>query len=129
MENSFLPNNLINGVGIDIVSVSRFVQPSQNKDDPFLCKVFSNEEREYCFSYQNPHIHFAGFFALKEATSKALGVHTYPFAEINVHHTQDGAPYVSHNHLRLPVVVSISHTDEVAIAIAIVQIKPNQATS
>lgn len=107
-------------VGIDIVDVARFETLDNGKENSFLKKVFSEKELEYCFSYQNAAVHLAGCFALKEAVSKALGVKKYPFAEIEVSHEEDGAPFVSHNGKRLRVAVSISHTDATAIAIAVV---------
>jgi holo-[acyl-carrier protein] synthase len=105
-------------VGIDIVEVSRFLLLEEGKENTFLKKVFTEKELEYCFSYKNPSVHLAGHFALKEAVSKALGVKKYPFAEIEVFHEKDGAPYVKHHGKVLNVGVSISHTDTLATAIA-----------
>jgi holo-[acyl-carrier protein] synthase len=107
------------GVGIDCVDVGRFNQFKNNKESSFLQKVFFPEEIKYCFSYSNPEVHLAGFFALKEATSKALGVKLYPFAEIEVKHTIEGAPEVWHRGEKLNIKVSISHTNEIAMAIAV----------
>lgn len=110
---------IVQGVGIDCVSVARFSEFKDSKDHPFLQKVFFVDELEYCFSYENVEVHLAGFFALKEATSKALGVTLYPFAEIEVRHDDNGAPEVYHNDKKLNIKVSISHTDELAMAIAV----------
>ena len=104
-------------VGVDIVDVSRF-KKLKKINDPFLKKVFFEEEVKYCFSYKDPSVHLAGFFALKEAVSKALGTTSYPFAEIEVRHSQDGAPVVFHKGKKLRIGVSISHTKDMAIAIA-----------
>lgn len=106
------------GVGIDLVETSRFLK-HKKKEDAFLKKVFTKEELEYCFSYKNPHVHLAGFFALKEAVSKALGVEKYPFAEVEVRHLKNGAPIAYHLGKKLSVSVSISHTDSLAVAIAV----------
>lgn len=108
----------IQGIGIDIVEVNRFIQFKHDKDHPFLRKVFFVSEITYCFSFQNPEVHLAGFFALKEASSKALGVKLYPFAELEIRHDNDGAPEVWHNDKKLGIKGSISHTDDTAIAIA-----------
>jgi holo-[acyl-carrier protein] synthase len=108
------------GIGIDITPVARFVAFEGDKENPFLRKVFSTDERDYCFSYKNPSVHLAGFFALKEAVSKALGTSLYPFAEIEIRHTTEGAPEAWFSGKKLAVRTSISHTDELAIAIAVV---------
>jgi holo-[acyl-carrier protein] synthase len=106
-------------VGIDVVDIKRFFVFEKKRSSPFLKKVFTEEELAYCFSFSGPAIHLAGFFAMKEATSKALGVTKYPYVEIVVSHNEDGSPCVFHNKKRLDVAVSISHTDTVATAIAI----------
>lgn len=62
------------GIGIDTVSTSRFKEFGNGQESPFLKKVFVQSELDYCFSYKNPDVHFSGIFALKEATSKVLGV-------------------------------------------------------
>lgn len=103
-------------LGIDIVEVARFKE--HNKSSPFLTKVFTEEELKYCFSYPEPAVHLAGHFALKESVSKALGVNKYPFAEVEVRHRNDGAPEAFHKGKKLPIAVSISHTKDIAIAIA-----------
>jgi holo-[acyl-carrier protein] synthase len=113
-------NVAVQGVGIDSVEVSRFIPFKENREHPFLQKVFFADELTYCFSYQNPEVHLAGFFALKEASSKALGVMLYPFAEIEVKHTKEGAPEVWFKGGKLPLKVSLSHTSTVAVAIAVV---------
>lgn len=106
------------GIGVDITPVSRFLPFENDRENPFLKKVFFESECEYCFSYKNPGVHLAGFFALKEAVSKALGVTQYPFAQIEIKHDLDGAPIAFYNGQKLSVRVSISHTDELAIGIA-----------
>jgi holo-[acyl-carrier protein] synthase len=116
MDNNLSPS--IQGIGVDIVSVSRFVQYESDPKAPFLKKVFFSDELMYCFSYKNPSVHLAGFFALKEAASKALGLEKYPFAEIEVKHAENGAPEVWFKGQKLGLRVSISHTDEFAVAIA-----------
>jgi holo-[acyl-carrier protein] synthase len=91
----------------------------QAKTHPFLKKVFTVREVEYCFSYSHPAPHLAGHFALKEAVSKSLGVRKYPFAEVEIRHTKDGAPCAYHKGKKLPVSISVSHTEDVAIGIAV----------
>lgn len=108
------------GIGIDMTTVSRFTQYLEDRENSFIRRVFTQNETGYCFSYKNADVHLAGIFALKEATSKALGIKQYPYIEIEVRHDENGAPEVWHNGQKLTVKVSISHTDEYAIAIAAV---------
>lgn len=110
----------VKGVGIDIVDVSRFSSLGEDEKKSFLKKVFFESEIAYCTSYKNEDVHLAGMFALKEAVSKALGVERFPFAEIEVRHDIHGAPLVWHKGSKLNLKVSISHTDTIAIAIAVV---------
>lgn len=106
-------------VGIDMVEISRFKDVLKKKQISFLEKVFLKREIDYCFSYKDSATHFSGIFVAKEAVSKALGVKKYPFAEIEVRHTKDGAPVVYHNNKKLKISISITHTKNTATAIAI----------
>ncbi len=105
-------------IGTDIVDISRFSKFT-SKDDAFIKKVFTPSEIEYCFRYKSPSEHLAGIFAAKEAVSKALSVTKYPFIEIEILHKKDGAPIAFHEGKRLKVAVSISHSTQVAMAVAI----------
>jgi phosphopantetheine--protein transferase-like protein len=105
-------------VGVDIVEVSRFEAYKDKKEDAFLSKVFSLTEINYCFSYSDPSSHLAGTFAAKEAVSKALGVKHFPFSEIEVRHDNDGKPEAFMKGKKLPVSISITHSNTIAAAIA-----------
>jgi len=59
--------------GIDIVEISKFKNAAL-KNKNFMSDIFTEKEREYCLSRIDPHIHFAGRFAVKEASLKALGI-------------------------------------------------------
>jgi len=107
------------GVGIDMVDIVRFEKFTSRDSDAFLSKVFFDNECVYCFSHKNPAPHLAGMFACKEAVSKALGVEAFPFSEIEVRHKGNGAPEVFHKGGKLAIKVSITHTDTVAVAIAV----------
>ncbi len=105
--------------GIDIVTISRFKQFENDKTHHFLHKTFTKEEIDYCFCFKEPASHLAGIFCAKEAVSKALGVNTFPFIEIEIRHRCDGAPYACSKGKELRVSVSISHTEDMACAIAL----------
>ncbi len=110
-----LPN-----IGIDVVEVSRFARLIKAPSDHFLKKVFTHKELSYAQACAEPAVHLAGFFAAKEASSKALGVTRYPFIEFEIRHAKDGAPEVWHNGRKKRVSVSITHTRRVAVAVVLV---------
>ncbi len=59
--------------GLDIVDVEKF-RDVYERHPGFGDDVFTEREREYCFSKRDPYPHLAGRFAAKEACLKALGV-------------------------------------------------------
>ena len=65
--------DMIYGIGVDIVEVSRIQKSIEKFGDKFLQKIFLEEEVNFCQSKPNPAMHFAARFAAKEALSKALG--------------------------------------------------------
>jgi holo-[acyl-carrier protein] synthase len=103
-------------IGVDIVDVVRFKFAS--REEPFLQKVYTPQELDYCFSYKDPSTHLAGMFAAKEAVSKALGTEKYPAIRIEIFHEKNGVPKAYSDGKPLRVSVSISHTDTVACAVA-----------
>jgi holo-[acyl-carrier protein] synthase len=64
---------MITGVGLDLVDVRVFQDEIDEKREEWLERVFTVSEREYCERQPDPYRHFAGTFAAKEATLKALG--------------------------------------------------------
>ena len=63
----------IYGIGIDVVEVDRIASAIERHGEPFLAKLFTAAEREYCAAQKKPELHYAARFAAKEAVSKALG--------------------------------------------------------
>lgn len=61
------------GIGIDVVEVDRIAQAIERHGEPFLSRLFTQAEREYCEIQKKPALHYAARFAAKEAVSKALG--------------------------------------------------------
>ena len=117
--------------GIDIVSVKRFKRIVDRYGEGFLKKVFSKEEIENCKKKHKPNVHLAGRFAAKEAVVKALMLPRskgYSLHNITICSSPEGVPGVE---LRgwvkddadtrgiSAVLISISHCDEYATAIAI----------
>jgi holo-[acyl-carrier protein] synthase len=118
------------GVGTDIVKVSR-IEKVINRTKSFIIKAFT--EREICYFNQKKYRveTIAGFFAAKEAISKALGTGFRGFGlqDIEIYTDALGKPEVNlsqniinkfgyHN---IKIHLSISHTDENAIAFAVLE--------
>jgi len=64
---------LIVGMGIDIAEVDRVKAAIERHGEKFLKRVYTEREREYCERFKNKYERYAGRFAAKEATMKALG--------------------------------------------------------
>lgn len=113
-------------IGTDIVSVNRIQKLAEDYGHRFYQHLFTNEEVKWCNERPSPFIHLAGRFAAKEAVKKALlsqgEKNILPLNAIEIRRNPDNPPKV-HFHTELSktytVEVSISHTDEYAIAVAL----------
>ncbi|MEJ2182235.1 MAG: holo-ACP synthase [Nitrospirota bacterium] len=63
---------MIHGVGVDIIEVDRIRRSVADLGEKFLERVFTEDELEHCRRHRDPHPHYAGRFAAKEALVKAL---------------------------------------------------------
>lgn len=114
---------MISGIGIDIVETERFRETLRDARDQFMQNTFSDVERTYCSSYQDSAIHFAGTFAAKEAVKKATGEFSFPLHEIEIRRDPSGKPETYIKGRRdTSILVSISHTDTTACAVAMKQV-------
>ena len=116
----------VKGVGIDIESVDRF------RSRP-VARIFSDSERRYCESGGDLAERFAGRWCAKEAVVKALSV----FLRIGVRDVEilaglDGKPVVNLGDAvslqGVVVEVSISHTSEIAVAVAVARSRRPETT-
>ena len=105
-------------VGVDIVSVSKVEQVVGRWGERFLRRVFSDEELRLseALSGKRRYQFLAGRFAAKEALIKTLDS-PLPYREIVVSRMESGRPVVDSplGHYD----VSISHTDEYAVAMCV----------
>ncbi len=109
-------------IGVDCIEISRFREQQKG----FFKKVFTDKEITYCESKGNPLQHYAVKFAGKEAVVKAL----HPFgvklaiSEIEIINDEEGRPNANVLQ-KLPhsyrIKISLSHSDTMAIAVAVVQ--------
>jgi len=60
-------------MGVDITEVDRIQAAIERHGEVFLRRVYTAKEREYCERFRNKYERYAGRFAAKEATMKALG--------------------------------------------------------
>jgi len=114
-------------VGNDIVEVSKIERFINEYNDKFLNKIFTQNEQEFCLKRANPFIHFAGRFAGKEAVKKILlQLNNEPISlyNIEIKRDSDSPPKVFiKNEAHEDMKISISHTDNYATAIAILEYK------
>lgn len=121
------------GIGIDLVRVRRIGRLSDRWGERFLSRIYTPEELRYCLSRRNTSQHLAGRFAVKESVFKAVG-HKLPWKSVNVGSGEEGAPCVSFGKRLAPdltqennrVLVSISHTSEYAVGMAVYQVREGQ---
>ena len=64
---------MIVGMGIDVAEVDRVKAAIERHGETFLRRVYTERERAYCERFKNKYERYAGRFAAKEATMKALG--------------------------------------------------------
>jgi holo-[acyl-carrier protein] synthase len=124
---------MILGVGIDIIEVAR-IQASQEKfGERFLNRILHPSEISYCLSYKTPAPFLAVRFAAKEAISKAFGTGIgaqLGWLDMEIGRRETGEPYVilhGEGQKLLEarggrrVLVSLSHTQSYAAAVAILE--------
>lgn len=126
------PGGILLGLGSDLIDVDRVRGVLERQGDRFLDRVFTAEERAYCFGMKHPHKHLAARFAAKEAVSKAFttGIGAeLGWKSISVYHGSRHEPLVRLDEkgealLRqvggTNVLLTLSHTDTAAMAVAAV---------
>ncbi len=120
------------GVGVDLVEVSRARSMLADKGAHVFDRLLTPAEAEYCRSRPDPAEHVAVRLAAKEAVYKALqgsdAARGIGWREIEVTRAPDGRPDVALSglaerrarELRVTrVLLSLSHTHEAAVAIAV----------
>ena len=117
----------MSGVGIDLLDVERLERALRRR--PRLeARLFTDAEREYAAARARPSMHLAARFCAKEAVAKALGLTAWSFRDVEVVATA-GAPQVRlsgnaarrADELGVSASVSLSHTETLAGAVALVQ--------
>lgn len=119
---------MIRGIGNDIIEIQRIKKCIDRHGHHFINRLFTTQEQNYCYKYQDPIPHFAGRFAAKEAIVKALGVgfgKTIEWHDLEILNDELGKPVVHFSKsiqecFHQPnILVSIAHSSDYAIATAI----------
>jgi holo-[acyl-carrier protein] synthase len=107
-------------IGVDIVEVPRIAKLIRNRH--FLARVYTDEEILYCKPKKNRAQHFAVRFAAKEAVWKAIREKSVSLKDISVKNLPGGKPQaLIKKKVRKDIDISLSHTDQYAVAVAIVK--------
>ena len=103
-------------VGIDIEKISRF----KKKPVTFLKSIFSDKEIDYCKNKSDPSASFTGKFCAKEAVIKAYNK-KITARNIEILNDESGKikVYID-GKWQNNITCSISHTNDTAIAIAMI---------
>ena len=120
---------MICGTGIDIIEIDR-IRRAVERHPTFLSKHFTEVENLYFMSKKNNPQSIAGYFAAKEAVSKALGTgfRFFRFTDIEIEKDSFNKPSINlyGNAKKIAqeknivnILLSISHCKEYAIANAI----------
>ena len=109
----------IKGLGIDIEEVARFRKLPYSGNKDFYAKIFSEKEIEYCLAKKDPYPNFSARFSAKEAIIKATSGKISDMKKIEIINNADGSPKANIKNLKGKILISLSHTKNQAIAIAI----------
>src|SRR6266480_1939357 len=119
-------SNII-GLGLDATDIVRISETIDRYGERFLRRIFTEGEVAYAMRRRVPAIHFAGRFAAKEATMKALGTgHSQGVLWRDVEVVRRGAPPQLQLHGGAArrfatmggrsTLLTITHSDELALA-------------
>lgn len=121
---------MIEGIGIDVVEIPRMQRAIDVWGNVFLAKVLTEREISYAHSKKDPTPHIAARFAVKEAVAKALTIGWsggFRWKDVEVANDEGGKPevvlygQVKELLKRSKILVSISHSESVVVAFAIIE--------
>ncbi len=117
------------GLGVDLLEIER-MERAIKRTPRILERVFTSGEREYAWSKAKPAVHYAAFFAAREAVLKALGCgfSGVNYSDVEIIHDSKGKPEVQlHGNASaiaeqqgiIEIQISLSHTHQMAVASAV----------
>lgn len=124
---------MIFGVGVDIVEIRR-IKKAMGNNDKFINRIFSEEEVDYLRKKKFRPEFAAGKFAAKEAVVKAMGTgfSGFDIKDVVIVHEKSGKPQVvlrgkanvfMDKFGKYKIHLSISHSDDNAIAYAVMEVE------
>lgn len=110
----------VKGSGIDIVEIKKLEKTVKRWGKTFLERVYTAQELAYSQNKRHPLQHLAARFAAKEAVFKALGTSpSLSFKDIEIVNDANGKPFCKIKNKKTSIALSLSHTDNYAVACAI----------
>lgn len=115
---------MFKNIGIDIIS-NKKIKKLMSKEQ-FINKILSSKEKEYYIKINNNKRkieYLAGRFTSKEAIIKSI-TNKYPswnYSDISILNDETGRPYFESEIIKENIILSISHTDEYTVSVAINQ--------
>ena len=106
------------GIGIDIADIEKFKKIPYEKNKDFYKKLFNESEIEYCLKFKHPSSHFAGKFALKEATKKSIN-NSISMKKIKTSHSNSKPKISIIDEKKYSFLASLSHENNLAVAVVI----------
>jgi phosphopantetheine--protein transferase-like protein len=110
--------------GVDIELVANLPVATDYWEHEFYSTFFTPKEIAYCLLQEEPRLHFAGRWCVKEALKKCdPELFSEEMKNIELVSQESGGPFLSRlvagEARRLPHAVSMSHTKEAAIAVVV----------
>ena len=119
--------------GTDIIEIERIKESIENIGQPFISRVFTKNEIDYCESKRKAkYQHYAARFAAKEAAFKAISKaikdkYSLKWQNIEILNDENGRPMLKFVEVNIDGLkdtdVSISHCKEYAVAIVIAEME------
>ncbi len=107
------------GIGIDITDIEKFEKIKYETKKEFYEKIFLPSEITYCLKYKNPYERFAGKFAIKEATIKAINENINMKQIETIHVKSKPSIKIKKSKKKYQFQVSVSHDKKIAVAVVI----------
>lgn len=125
---------MIVGLGVDLVEIARVRRLVESRGGRAIARLFTEGERAYSTDRVDPARHFAARIAAKEAAFKALAgndlARGIAWRELEVFPRPDGGPLLRlHGRAERRaaelgvsrILVTISHTDTMAVAVVVLE--------
>ena len=111
---------MIENIGIDLIDIQKFKNKIYSKNKTFYEKIFLKSEIDYCKKFKSDYEHFAGKFAIKEATIKSIDENiSFLDIEISYRNSKPQITIFGKQKNRYNFLASVSHDGGIATAIVL----------